>query len=112
MVKAITANQHIGQRGKWWVVHPAAEAHFFFVEADKVMLGRKLDRVVVRVERLQNHLARGVAAPGASRDLRKQLKGAFGSAKVRESQRIVCADYTDHSDTVNVMPLGDHLRAH
>ena len=92
-------------------MHPAAEAEFFFVKADKVMLGCILHGVVILKISLQYHLAGRFAASGASGDLRQQLKCSLRCAKVRQAERAVRSHDSNQGDAVNVVTLGDHLRA-
>src|SRR4029077_11262136 len=37
-IELIAAHEYVRQGGIWWVVHPATEAKFFFVEADEIVL--------------------------------------------------------------------------
>ena len=41
----------------------------------------------------------------------KKLKCPFGGTEIGEAQRHVSADHADQRDPVNVVTLGDHLRA-
>src|SRR6266571_6833832 len=92
-------------------MHPFAEAHFFFIKARVVMLLGKLDRIMVRMIGLQHDLAGRFAASGASGHLCEQLKRALGSAKVGESQCVVCSHHAHQRHAMNVMSFGDHLCA-
>src|SRR5580658_5327200 len=85
LVQLAAANQDIGQRGVWGVVHPAAETQFFFVESRKVMAGGVLDRIVILKISLQHNFSRRLSAPGASGDLSEQLKRALGGTKIRKA---------------------------
>src|SRR4029079_10930087 len=69
VIHSLAANQDVGERAVGRLVHPAAEAKFFFVEADKVVLGGVLHGIVILKISLQYHLAGSFAAPGASGDL-------------------------------------------
>ena len=92
-------------------MHPAAELQLFFVEADEVVAGGVLHGVVILEISLQHNFAGSLAAPGASGHLRQQLKRALGGAKVRQAERHVGPDHADQRHAVNVVALGDHLRA-
>jgi len=61
---------------------------------------------------LEYDFSRSLPAPGSAFHLGQQLKRALGCAKVREAQRHIGAHNTDERDSVNVVALGDHLRAH
>ena len=76
------------------------------------MRGSELDGVVVGKESLQHDFAGRVAAAGAPRNLRQQLKGPFGGAKVRKAERGIGADHAHQRDVGDVVAFGDHLRAH
>ena len=51
------------------------------------------------------------AASCSARDLRQELEGPLGRAKVGEAEADVCRDHPDQRDRGKVVPLGDHLRA-
>src|SRR5262249_44944048 len=89
-----------------------AIAHLLVVETAVIMALRELYGVVVRIISLQDDFARGLAAACASGDLGKQLEGALGSAKVRKAQGEIRANNPNKCYAVNVVPFGDHLRAH
>ena len=92
-------------------MHPLAVLHLLFDEGVEVVLGRALDGVVVRVVGLHQDVAGQLAASGASGDLGEQLEDALGGAEVRQAESIVRADDPDKRDAVDVVALGDHLRA-
>src|ERR1019366_416072 len=75
-VELAAAHQHVADGVEWRVMHPAAEAYFFLVEAMVIVRGGELDGIVVRKKCLQHNFAGGVATPGASRNLSEQLEGA------------------------------------
>ena len=52
-----------------------------------------------------------MAAPRSSGYLREQLERPLGGAKVRHAQRHVRSDHADQRYAVDVVSLGDHLRA-
>ena len=76
------------------------------------MLRRTLDRVVLGVVRLHDHLPGQLAASGAAGNLREQLEDALGSAKIRQPQRVIAAHHAHQRHAVHIVALGDHLRAH
>src|SRR5579872_5409445 len=82
VVEIVAADEHVRKGGVRRVVHPAAELQFLFVEADEVVLRGVLNRVVILKISLQNHVARGLAASGASGNLGEQLEGALGGTEV------------------------------
>jgi hypothetical protein len=67
---------------------------------------------VVRIVRLHHDAPRQFAPAGPARDLRHELKDALGGAEVRHRERVVAAHHAHQRDAVNVVALGDHLRAH
>src|SRR5262249_52889880 len=80
-----------------------------FVEPDEVMPARKLDRRMKRRERLHDHFAFNVTAPGASGDLSQQLKRPFARPKIRLMQGKIGVNDADECDVREVQTLGDHL---
>src|SRR5580698_3015223 len=84
-VQFVASYQHVRQRAVGRIVHPTAEAQFFFVETGEVVLRRILNRVVIGKESLQHNFAGSLSAPGASRDLSEKLKGSLGGAEVGKS---------------------------
>ena len=76
-------------------MHPTAKAKLFFIETNKIMLGGKLHRVVIRKICLQHYLTRCVAASGASRDLCQQLEGPLGGAEIGHTQSHVGSHHAD-----------------
>src|SRR5262249_1122983 len=67
--------------------------------------------IVIRVEGLDQDAAGQIATSGASGDLREQLEGALGGAKVGQAEHGVGADNANQRDAVEVVALGEHLRA-
>ncbi len=59
--------------------------------------------------RLHDHTAAAITTSGASGDLRDQLKGAFGCAKVGEVQRGIGVDHADQCDVGKIQTFGNHL---
>src|SRR5262249_30640563 len=84
---------------------------FAFEESGVVLFDRVLNGVVLRIESLDEHAAGKIAAAGPACDLREELEGALGRAKVRHVQRTIGADDTDHCDAMEVVTFGEHLRA-
>ena len=111
VVEFVAADEDVGQGGVGRVVHPAAELQFFFVEADEVVAGGVLHGVVILKISLQHDFAGRLAASGASGNLGEELEGALGGAEVGEAESDVGTDDADQRDAVNVVALGDHLRA-
>src|ERR1700676_5408014 len=112
LIQLVAAHQNISQRAVRRIVHPTAKAQFLFIEADKVVLRRILHRVVIWKIRLQHNFTRSLPATRASRDLSQQLKRTLRRAKIREPQSHIGPDYAHQRDPMNVMTLGDHLRAY
>src|SRR6185437_6921812 len=92
-------------------MHPTAEAQLLVIEAGKIVQGGVLHGVVVGEEGLQNYFSRDLATPCATRNLRQQLEGAFRGAKVGKAERHIRANNSNQRDAVDVVALGDHLRA-
>ena len=69
------------------------------------------DAVVVGIQRLDDRLARELAAAGAAGDLRQQLERPLGRAEVGQAEPDVGRDHADQRHAREVVPLGDHLRA-
>ena len=92
-------------------MHPVAELKFLFVEANKVVVGCELHGVVILEIGLQDDFAGGLAASGASGDLGEELESALGGAEVRKAEGNVGSDDADQRHAMNVVTLGDHLRA-
>ena len=75
------------------------------------MARRILHGVVIGKISLQNDFARRLPAPGSARHLGKKLERALGGAEVGQPQRDVGADHAHQRHAVDVVSLGDHLRA-
>ena len=88
-----------------------AEFDFLFVKAGEIVAARVLDGRMKRRERLHEHLALDVAAPGAAGDLREQLEGALARAEIRLMQRKIGVNDADERDVREMQPFGNHLRA-
>ena len=93
------------------VAHRAAELHLALVERRIVLPARELDAVVVRIQRLDDRLARLLAAAGAAGDLREQLERPLGGAEVGQAEADVGRHDADQRHARKVVALGDHLRA-
>ena len=76
------------------------------------MCRRIMHRIVFLKICLQNYFAGCLPASRSPGDLGQQLESTFRRAKIRETQSGVGPDNSDQCDSVDVMPLGDHLRAH
>jgi len=88
-----------------------AKLHFLLVKTGEVVAARELDGRMKRRERLHEHLAFNVPAPGAPRHLRQQLEGPFAGAEIRLMQRQVGVNDAHQRHVREMQPLGDHLRA-
>ncbi len=66
---------------------------------------------MLRVQRLDDRLARRLSPAGASDHLRQQLKRALRRAKVGKPEADVRRDDADERDRRKIVALGDHLRA-
>ena len=104
-------NDDIGERDVGRIVHPLAVLHLALDQGVEIVLGRALDGVVVGMVSLHEDGAGKLAASGASGDLGEELEDALGSAKVRQSEGKICTDDSYQRDPMDVMALGDHLRA-
>ena len=69
------------------------------------------DGVVVRVVSLHHHAPRQLPATGPPGDLCHQLKDPLGGAKVGHRKRVVTAHHAHQRDAMNIVALGNHLRA-
>src|SRR5512139_3644722 len=75
-----------------------------------MLFGAK-DAVMVRVKRLDDHLAGGFSSPCPSGHLGQQLERSLARAKVGKVKRGVCGNHTHKGDPRKVVPLDDHLGA-
>ena len=66
---------------------------------------------MIRIERLDDRLARLLAAAGAAGDLRQELERPLGRPEVGHPEADVGRDDADQRDAREVVALGDHLRA-
>ena len=62
--------------------------------------------------RLHQHAAGKLAAAGSAGDLGQKLEHALGGTEIGQAERGVSADNADQGHAVDVVALGDHLRAH
>src|SRR5579863_6368202 len=111
IVKLVAADEDVGKRRVGRVVHPTAKLELLFIEADEVVAGGELDRVMILKVSLQNHFTGGLSASGTSGDLGEELEGAFCSAEVGKSKSDIGSDDADERHAMNVVTLGDHLRS-
>src|SRR3984893_6887375 len=105
------AHDYVRQRRKWRIGHRAPEWRFALVKCRIVLLYRVLNRVVLRIKSLNQDASRQIATACATGNLREQLEGALGGAKIRQAQRGIRADHTDQRDALEIMALREHLRA-
>ncbi len=73
------------------------------------MLGRSLNRMVLRPVALDHHTAATLAAPGSPCHLRQQLEGTLAAAEVRQEQPNISGDHAHQRHQRQVEPLGNHL---
>src|SRR5215472_12775508 len=92
-------------------MHPAAEAQLFLGKSHIIMRSRVLNGIVIGKVSLQDHLTRRIPAAGTPCHLRDQLKRALGSAKIGEAESDIRAHDPDQRYPMNIVALGDHLRA-
>ena len=81
------------------------------VERLVILRGGHANRVMIRIDGLDQHDARQIAAARASGHLREQLERALGGAKIRQAQSDIRRHHAHQRHVGNVVPLGDHLRA-
>ena len=77
------ANQDAGESRERRIVQQTPELHLFFKKTEVVLARGELNRVVLRIESLDQHFPGQVTAPGAPGDLRQQLKRTLRGAKIR-----------------------------
>ena len=75
------------------------------------MPGSRLDGVVLRLIRLQDHPPAQQAAARPTRHLRQHLEGALARAEVRQIEADIRTDHADQRHHRQIESLGDHLRA-
>src|SRR5215469_6694035 len=97
---------------KWRVAIALSRRDLGGEEAGIVVPGCGLNAKVIRVERLDQHAARQITAPGTSRHLREQCEGSLRGAKVRQEQRHIRRDHTYQRHSRQIQALGDHLRTY
>src|SRR5215472_2689200 len=110
-VETGVANNDVGKCGKRRIGHDAAEVELALEKGRVVLVNGVLHGVVLWVVGLNQHAAGEIAAAGAAGDLREELEGALGGTKVGHGERRVCTDDTDECDAMEVVALGEHLRA-
>ena len=71
-----------------------------------------LQQRVLGVFGLDQHLARPFGPARAPGHLHDRLRQSFGRAEVGPEQALVCVQHDDQRHQREVMPLGQHLRAH
>ena len=77
----------------------------------EVVAARVLNCRVKRRESLHENFALNIAAPGATGDLREELKRALASAEVRQVKADIRVYDAHQRDIGEIKPLGNHLRA-
>ena len=100
-----------GESADRWVLLLAPEFHFTLVEGVVVVLGCRLQRIVLGRVALEDYAPASSAASCAAGHLRQKLKSSFRAAKIRQIQTNVRGNDADKSDERQVQPFGDHLRA-
>src|SRR5580704_3800369 len=76
------AHNHIGKGGERRIRHHAAEMQLALVERKIVLAHGILNRIVLRIIRLNQHAAWKLAASRAPGNLRQKLKRALGGPEV------------------------------
>ena len=99
------------ERDERRIAHRLPELQLALVERRVVLPAGELDAVVIGIERLDDRLARLLAAAGAAGHLRQQLKRPLGGAEVGHAEADVGRDDADQRHARKIVPLGDHLRA-
>src|SRR6266478_2767945 len=89
----------------------APELQLPFKEGQVLLSRGQLDRVVLRIIRLDKHFARQRASPSASGNLREQLKRAFSRAEIRQAELRIRGDDSHQRNALKIVSLGHHLRA-
>ena len=80
------------------------------IKAGVVLLGGKSDRIVFRIDGLDQYDPRQVAASGSPSRLRQKLERPLGSAEIRQAQADIGRHNSHQRDVWNVVTLGDRLR--
>src|SRR4029077_14078747 len=111
LVEAAITDDDVGERSEGRIGHDAAKVEVALEKRRKVLFDSVLDRVVLGIKSLDQDAAGEIAAPGTAGDLREELEGAFGGAEVRHVEGAIGADDADQRNPVEVMTLGEHLRA-
>ena len=106
----LALNHDIRKHRKRGIVKIPPELHLLCNESPVVVGLRKLHRVVVAMIRLHQHFTRQLAPTRAPGYLRQQLKYPLRRSKIRHPQRMVRPHNSYQRHSMNVMPLGDHLR--
>jgi hypothetical protein len=99
---------HVRKRRIRWA---GAKFHFLFDKRFVILRARRFDGVMIVGQGLNEYSSGPVAASGAARDLRQQLKGAFRRAKVGHIERAVGGNDTHQRDVGKIESFGHHLRA-
>src|SRR5437867_8910739 len=89
-----------------------AEFEFLLEIAGEIVMACKLDRWTKRRVSLHEDFSRRFAAPGASGDLRQQLKRSFACAEIGQMQRKIGVDDSDECDVRKMQTFRNHSCAH
>ncbi len=108
----LAPHQNVGHGAERRVAHHAPEGQFLFVKSLVVLRRRYAHGIVIGIDGLDEHDPRHAAASRAPGHLREQLKGALGRAEIRHAQPHIRRHHAHQRDIGDVVPLGDHLRAH
>ncbi len=100
---------HPHQVAEGWIAELAPALELLREKARDVVARRESNRPGVRLKRLHDHLAWGVA-PASPRELREQLERPLLSTEVGQAEAGVGIDDRGERDTGEVMPLCHHLR--
>src|SRR5205085_7947419 len=67
--------------------------------------------IVLGIVRLDEHASRRFSAARPAGDLRYELKGSLGGAKIRQAEAYIDGNNTDKGYVGKIVPFRDHLRA-
>src|SRR6266478_5517430 len=105
------AHDDIGQGSERRIPHHPPELRFALVKRTIILAHRILNRVVLRIECLNQNATGQFPTSSAARNLREQLKSSLRGAKIRQTQRRVRADHANQRDTLKIVAFRQHLRA-
>ncbi|NOT27445.1 MAG: hypothetical protein HOP16_15245 [Acidobacteria bacterium] len=104
-------NDGIDEGHHRWIPHPAPVVDLFLEERRIVLTTSDFDAVVVRIQGLDDGLARLLSSTSASRNLCQQLKGPLRGSKICEAQPHVRGNHPHERHAREIVTLGNHLRA-